>query len=228
MIALAVLIAAAAADDGWEVASKKGDLTIMTRSKAGSDVKEVLAIGTIDAPPWVVKNVIDDVEHYADFMPYTEKSTVFDVAPFQKSTYQLLKMPFISDRDYVLRIKDQSKRLPDGRVVYKNHWSPTKGGPPPKDGVVRLVVNEGYWLLEEKDGGAKTKASYYVYTDPGGSLPAFAVNAANKEAIPDLFAAVAAQTRAAKYRQKKPIVPGDPVTVPPSTTVTPPPASVGR
>lgn len=222
-VAVAVLMIAAAAD-GWEVVSKQGDLVISARAKPGSEVKEVLAVSTIDAPPWVVKNVIDDVARYTEFMPYTAVSKVWDESPSGKSTYQLLKMPFVSDRDYVLRIRDLSKRMPDGKIVYKNAWSPAKGGPPPKEGVVRLVVNEGYWQLEEKDGGEKTKATYYVYTDPGGSLPAFAVNAANTQAIPDLFEAVAAQTKDPRYRAKKPVLPGDVVT--PPTTGTPPPPAV--
>ncbi len=212
-----------AASDGWEVASKKGGLTISSRSKAGTDVKEVKAVGSFDAPPWVVKNVVDDVAHYKDFMPYTMESTVFAKRAGSQDCYQLLKMPFISDRDYVIRVRDQSKVGPDGKVVYKNAWSPTTGGPPVKEGVVRLAINEGYWQLEEAEGG-KTKATYYVYTDPGGSLPSWAVNAANTQAIPELFAAVAERAKDPQYQTAPPPIAAAPAAPP---TVAAPPTSIG-
>jgi hypothetical protein len=223
-LSLLCATAALAAGDGWEVASKKNGLTISSRSKPGTDVKEVKALGTFDAPPWVVKNVVDDVAHYKDFMPYTVESTVFAKRPFAQDCYQLLKMPFISDRDYVIRVRDLSKVGPDGKIIYKNAWSPTSGGPPLKEGVVRLNINEGYWQLEELDGGAKTKATYYVYTDPGGSLPSWAVNAANTQAIPELFAAVAERAKDPRYQVAAPPIPDAPVTPP---TVAAPPTSIG-
>jgi hypothetical protein len=56
-----------------------------------------------------------------------------------------------------------------------------------KDGLVRVTVNEGFWLLEPRENGAKTFATYYLFTHPGGSLPDWLVNKANGTAVPDVF-----------------------------------------
>jgi hypothetical protein len=57
--------------------------------------------------------------------------------------------------------------------------------------VVRLVVNRGSWELGPADpAGARTRAVYCLFTDPGGSLPAWLANQANRTGIPDVFAAV--------------------------------------
>lgn len=216
-VLLSLLCGTALAADGWEEASRQDGLVIYKRDKPGSDLKEVKAVGTIRAPSWVVKNVIDDKARYKEFMPYTKASTVLRTEKDAVVTYQLLDTPIISNRDYTIRVKDESRRLPDGRIIYKSSWSPANHlGPKEKDGVVRVKVNEGYWLLEE-DGPDKTRATYYLFTDPGGSLPTFVVNSANTTAIPGLFKAIEEQARGPRYRKARPKLPTDENVAPPTT-----------
>jgi len=56
--------------------------------------------------------------------------------------------------------------------------------------VVRVRINEGYWLLEPREEGKKTFATYYVYTSPGGALPNFIANKGNTIAVPKVFEAI--------------------------------------
>jgi len=201
----ALLAALPATAGGWEKAGVEDGVVIYNRDKEGSDVKEVKAIGTINAPNWVVKNVVDDVANYKDFMPYTKVSTLKKGKGDSVITYQYLEMPLVSNRDYTLRITDKSFVNKAGQVVYKNVWTPANHlGPKPKDGAVRLNINDGYWVLEPIDGGKKTKATYYVYTNPGGSIPSWIANRANFQAIPALFDAVKSQSKKAKYKKTKP------------------------
>ena len=55
---------------------------------------------------------------------------------------------------------------------------------------MRVKLNNGYWHLEPRENGTKTWATYYVLTDPGGSIPKWIANRANNTAVPDVFAAV--------------------------------------
>lgn len=210
---IALLCAAAlpalAKEAAWDEVAKRDGVTIYNRSRAGSDIKEIRAVGVIDAPHWVVKNVVDDVGRYKEFMPHTKESKVLRREGGALITYQQIDAPVVSNRDYTLRQQDQSRRLPDGRIAYKKAWSLANHlGPPPQDGVVRVEVNEGYWLLEDVDG-KKTAATYYLHTNPGGSLPGFVVNAANTRAIPDLFKAIEKQAHDARYRKAPPKLPSD-------------------
>jgi hypothetical protein len=56
--------------------------------------------------------------------------------------------------------------------------------------VVRVKLNNGYWLLEPREEGKKTFVTYYLYTDPGGSLPKWIADKANKTSVPDVLRAV--------------------------------------
>ena len=234
-LTLIALLAAGSATAGnaWEEANKTDidgrQLVVSARSKENSDVKEVRGLGSFAAPSWVVKNVIDDVVNYKNFMPYTAESKVFKGGENYIISYQRLNTPMVDDRDYTIKIYDESREDAAGKVIWKNRWTlANKVGPPPREGVVRLKTNEGYWILEDIEGGAATKATYYVYTDPGGGIPTFIVNMANAQAVPELYKAVAKAAKDAKYRKTKPT----PVTsekrppVPPATIApTTPPAT---
>lgn len=207
---VAVSSLAAHAEEPWKEAAKTEvagrSLTVFARARAGSDVQEVLGKGSFDAPPWVIKNVVDDVARYSEFMPYTAKSTIESKGDGFVVSYQRLSVPLADDRDYTIKIFDESKEDAAGNIVWKNRWSSAgvTVGPKPIDGVVRVAVNEGYWQLEDLDGGKRTKATYYVYTNPGGAMPAFLVNAANTQAVPDLFKAVAKASSDPRYQKTKP------------------------
>jgi hypothetical protein len=172
---------------GWELSTETGDgIKVFTRAKSGSDVREVQAQGTIDAPPARVFKVLGDLESYKDFMPYTKESKV--VAKEGKSTffYSYISPPIVDNRDYTLKLIDES-----AADFYKIVWEPANDrGPPPRDGAVRLKVNKGHWLLEPNEDGTKTFATYYLYTDPAGAIPTWLVNKANRDSVPDIIRAI--------------------------------------
>lgn len=168
---------------------------VYAREKAGSDLKEVRAVGEIDATPEKVFLDVSDYEHQVGNMPYVEEIKVFSRTADQVKFWARADFPMVSKRDWVLSSKLE-KNLPGG--VYRVSWEPTevKEAPPPQDGVVRLKVNTGSWTLEPLDGGKRTKATYSLFTDPGGSVPTFIANKANTTALPELFARVRKRTEA--------------------------------
>jgi hypothetical protein len=163
------------------------DVVVTMSDHAGSDVKEVTATGTFDAPPDKVHAVLDDLGHYKDFMPYTEESHEIARAPGDTITYERIHAPLSDRRDYTIHVRCSVDDK--GRITHSFSLANDKG-PPAMDGVVRIQLLEGHWLLEPVDGGKRTKATYWVYTTPGGSIPAFVVNMANNTAVPGLYAAV--------------------------------------
>ncbi len=65
--------------------------------------------------------------------------------------------------------------------------------------MVRVKVNEGSWLLEPAGpGGESTRATYQIFTDSGGAIPAFLANHASQLIIPKLFEAIRKQALDAK------------------------------
>ena len=191
-IASFALLASPDSGPGWTKAAETDGITVFTRDKPGTEVKELKALGTVDAPADAVWKVIRDYPKYKERMPYTEVAEVVATEEGGKVTwfYSRIAAPFVAKRDYTLKIIDESD-WKEGKGFLKSSWvmAPDKGPAPMKD-VVRLKTNDGFWLLEPKDGGKRTFVTYYLFTDPGGSIPKFLVNSANSSAVPDVFRAI--------------------------------------
>src|SRR6266581_8271761 len=185
-------------NDGWKFATRSGDVTIYSRVRAGSPLKEFKAMGEIDARSGAVHAVIDYFENYPRFMPYTVECRLIKRESDSIIGYQRLSPKICEDRDYTLRVWKKSWPVADG-FVYLDRWAPANElGPAEKKGVVRVKICDGGWLLEP-DGAIKTRATYSVYTDSGGMIPSFIANRASQTGISSLFAAIRKQVKNPKY-----------------------------
>jgi hypothetical protein len=189
-------------EDGWRLAHKSSDLTIYYRVRAGTALKEFKAVGTIDAPSVTVGAVIDDFENYPSFMPYTVECRVIKREAEAVIGYQRLSPKICQDRDYTLRVWKKISPVAGG-IFYVSNWvAANELGPPERRGVVRVKTCDGGWLLEP-DGADKTRATYSIYCDTGGAVPALFANHANQTSIQKLFAAVRKQATDPKYNVAK-------------------------
>lgn len=185
-------LALGADEPKWEQAGKRDGITVYSRAKDGSDVLEMKAIGMIDGSPQEVFDVLWGWADYPKVMPYTEESKVIKTENDGKVTvfYSVVNAPLVAKRDYLIRVTNSSD-WKDGKGFMKSEWTAIVDPKiPERDGYVRTKVNDGWWLLEPREDGKKTFATYWVYTDPGGSIPKFIVNKANGSAVPDVFAAI--------------------------------------
>ena len=134
-------------------------------------------------------------------MPYTAECRVLKREGDSVVAYQRISAPLTSDRDYTVRVRSSSKPT-EGRRVYLSRWEAENAlGPPEKSGVVRVKLCEGSWLLEPT-GPNTTRATYTIYTDSGGMIPAFIKNTSSQIGIRKLFAAIRKQVRDPKYAKR--------------------------
>src|SRR6202035_2652430 len=200
-IALSTFAADPGQNEDWKLIKQSNGVAIYSRPHPGSNLKEFKAVGEIDAATETVHKVIDDVEAYPSFMPYTAECRVIERNRDSILTYQRLNPKIVSDRDYTLRIEKKSWPVENG-LAYLNHWEPAnEHGPAAKPGVFRVTVCEGSWLLEPA-GEGKTRATYSVFTDSGIIGPAFIANTISETGIGTLFAAVGKQVKDQKYQSK--------------------------
>jgi Polyketide cyclase / dehydrase and lipid transport len=200
-IALSIFAAEPGQNEDWKLIKENSGVSIYSRPHPGSRLKEFKAVGEIDAATETVHKVIDDVEAYTSFMPYTAECRVIERDPDSILTYQRLSPKIVSDRDYTLRIEKKSWPVENG-LAYLNYWQPAnEHGPAAKPGVFRVTVCEGSWLLEPA-GEGKTRATYSVFTDSGIVGPAFIANTISETGIGKLFAAVRKQVKDPKYQSK--------------------------
>ncbi|HEY2138990.1 MAG TPA: START domain-containing protein [Chthoniobacterales bacterium] len=190
---------AAEAAGEWKFISNKGGVALYRRERTAS--YESKAIGEIDASTQLAHAVINDLESYASFMPYTAECRVLKREADSVVVYQRISAPLTSDRDYTVRVRSSSKAV-EGGMSYFSQWNTENAlGPPEKAGVVRVKLCEGSWLLEPA-GPNKTRATYMIYTDSGGMIPTFIKNTGSQIGIRKLFDAVRKQVRDPKYAAK--------------------------
>ena len=188
----------ASTNDGWKIATERNGVTIYSRPHSGSFLKEFKAVGEIAAPSRAVCEVIEDVDAYPSFMPYMAECRLLRRESDSLVSYQRISPKVCSDRDFTLRTYKTSWPGIAG-FVYSNRWeSANPLGPAKKPGVVRVEFCQGAWLLEP-NGAASTRATYSVYTDTGGLIPAFIANHFSQSAIGEIFAAVRNQVKQPKY-----------------------------
>lgn len=184
--------------EGWKLASQSAGVALYSRPRPSSLLKEFKAVGAIDAPTKAVHNVLDDVHGYPSFMPFTAECRVVGREGDALITYQRLSPKICGDRDYTIRIHQKSWPG-QGGFTYLNRWEAANElGPAEKKDVLRVKLCEGAWLLEP-DGVNKTRATYSIFTDSGGALPAFLANGASAFGIRKIFAAVRKQVKDPKY-----------------------------
>jgi ribosome-associated toxin RatA of RatAB toxin-antitoxin module len=187
LLVLVTMFAAEATEAPWEQANDKNGIRVWVRDVPGESVREVKGEKTVAASVARIIEVLADVEHYTEFMPYVEEARVLERFDGGHYEYQVLNPPFVSRRDLVVKLTYTTDAATG---IYRRIWvETTTQAPPVRSGIVRLQVNRGGWTLEPL-GNGQTRVTYFVHTDPGGSLPTWIANKANTSSIPDLLKAV--------------------------------------
>lgn len=84
-----------------------------------------------------------------------------------------IEIPMAADRDVVLRI--ERRRDPASGALRIDWKAVPEDGPPPAEGVVRMVVSEGFWEFRPTAKN-RTHVRYENYAEPGGPFPAWLVD----------------------------------------------------
>ncbi len=176
----------------WSVLIDKPDLTVWSRDNDATGLREIKAKMLVDATPGRVWSVLSDVEKHTAFMPHLLESRIVDReedgAVF---LYQRISPPMVDDRDYTVRVENV---VDAEHATYKQTWTAANHRGPAASDAVRLTRIDGSWVIEPAALGG-TWVTYWVHTSPGGSIPRWIVNAANKKGIPELMFAVKARVR---------------------------------
>lgn len=176
------------------------------------------AEGTMAAPAWAVREVVLAPSRFEGVMPYLAEERVLSVArcapgatalPGCKSAvvYDRFSPPVVGDREGAIRVDLLEDALAAGGV-FREAFALVPGGPS-RPGAVRMVADRGGWLLRA-DGG-RTRFVYEIATDPGGLVPRWLADRANRRSVPDMIAAVErAAASLARQRAAAPQVHAEP------------------
>lgn len=169
----------------WTEAYHTSELVIFIKDV--NEGRRIVATAEIAVRPEIIFGALSDIEHYADFMPYVEESRVLSRgSDASVITYARLAPPLVTDRDYVLKVRMTRGTASNGGA-FKVEWDTVPDVLPEIDGIVRIKLNEGSWLMQPLDTGTRTRLTYTLLTNPGGLIPAFITNLSSTIAIPELF-----------------------------------------
>lgn len=190
----------AAEDVGWKLVSDDDGIKVSSRPISNSPVKELRATTEILATPERVFAVLLDSDRFVEFMPYiVEVRTVARDSPSVWYLYQRISPPIVSERDYTLR-HESVEDPQNGR--YELRWEiANERGPRMRDRVVRVEICTGAYIVESIDGGARSRLTYELHTDPGGTLPKWLADRANRVSVPALLRAVRGRAVDSNYRR---------------------------
>lgn len=168
-----------------------GEVEVRARARPGFRIAEIRAEMDATATPAELREVLLD-EAYSRRTPYIADSRILAFQDANHWTkYTRLDFPIIDDRDYFIALDRVSDLEPDGSGLYLVKWKPVAGDRGPIDGVIRVVVNEGFWELRASTRHpGKTHVTYYLLSDPGGVLPAWLIDMGNRRVMPDILKAL--------------------------------------
>jgi hypothetical protein len=189
----------AAAVAGWVLVSSFPQGQLYRSADRNAPAMALRAEGRIDAPPWAVAEVLMNGWLHPGVMPHLLERRVVAAELCQAGAgdlpgcrrvwvYERYRPPLAGDRDYTYRIEVAHDHLADGGGFAFTWELDDQRGPPPPPGVVRMRFNKGGWWLSPDHQA--TRYGYRIAVDPGGSVPAWLVNLANKGKVPEIVAAV--------------------------------------
>lgn len=184
----------------WELVDNDDDIQIWSRPSPQSSIDEVLARAQVGVPVSRLWDVLEDVEHYHEFMPHMSNARILERAgPAVIYQYQKVDAPMVSTRDCVMRIEldiDREK----GRFRREYRVSRHPLAPPVEDGVIRMQKAQGVWEIR-RINDTTSELIYQALAEPGGRIPSWITNYANSSVVSDVLSAVRARARNPDYGQ---------------------------
>lgn len=176
-----------AATDWQREKSTRDGIVVYSRSTPGTTIREVRAKLIIAAPPKVVLEAACAPETFKETTDkYVERNQIYkgqtDNVWFN---YQLVNYPVIARRDYCLRYE---KILDENKGLYQLKWRVSnRYSPPPKEDIVRVSTVNGIIDITPLGAGQKSLMRYTLMADPGGNIPTWIINLANRTSLPDIL-----------------------------------------
>ena len=159
----------------WVLRKNENGIMVYTRYAEGSDLKEVRVVSEVNSTLSGCVALIMDLKNYPNWIYACSEASVLSVVNSQERyQYQVTDVPWpVSDRDVVSDFKivqDESTKV----ITTTNSNDP--GHIPDKEGRVRVQQFNTTYRLSPLPNG-KVKVEFELYVDPGGSIPAWLINA---------------------------------------------------
>lgn len=161
--------------DNWELRRNENGIAVYTRKLSDASFKQIKVECELPGTTSQLVNVLKDVVHHPNWVYATQKSTLLKKKTDNNYIYYTeTDMPWpVTDRDLVAeaiiypvtksgQLRMEIKSIPDYLPV--------------KKGFIRIPYSVAVWEISPLPGN-KLKINYTFSVNPGGSVPAWLVNA---------------------------------------------------
>jgi hypothetical protein len=172
---LLTVLSFAAGKEDWELKKDENGIKVYTRLSEGSNLKEVRVVNEVHSSLSAIVALLLDTKNYPSWIyACSEAQTLKLVNDKEQYQYTVTDVPWpVSDRDVVSYFKIE-QNAPTGIVTMTN--SGMADYIPEKSGRVRVQHFQSKYTLTPAEDGI-VKVEFELYLDPGGSVPAWLINA---------------------------------------------------
>ncbi|MGB5216812.1 MAG: START domain-containing protein [Smithella sp.] len=162
-------VASAGAADNWMLIKNSDGIKTFERTVPGTDLREFIAVTTIDARMEVIGEVLRDVAEYPRWISDCAEAIL--KKKYDRNTfvlYLILNPPLIEKRDILLK-NETIYDYENGNAVI-HFFSTGEMSVPLEKNRTRVTMMNGLYKMEYM-GRNKTKFIYKLKVDPSGSIP---------------------------------------------------------
>lgn len=157
----------------WELQRNQNGIEVYTRKAATGNLKELRVLCELDATKAQLISTLQDIADYNAWVFSNKKSVVLKTIDPQRVIYYTQShLPWpIKDRDLIVELSITPN--PDGLNVLAKSMPDYL---PQKNNYIRVPYSLATWKVTQAPNN-KLKVDYTFSVDPGGSIPAWLVNA---------------------------------------------------
>jgi START domain len=198
LLAMSLPFGLLAQQQGWTLKSDKDNTKVYLRQNGS--LYEVKITTSIQAPLSGIVTLLHEVDQYYRWAyKVTSAKTIKKINDQELYYHSTIDFPWpVDDRDIVMYSTIQ--QLENGTVIAKSSAAPDMT--PVDAKYVRIRVSETKWTLVPSPTGW-TYVEYYIYSNPGGSLPEWLVNMAIDVGPRETLKNMKVMLKQAKYRNAK-------------------------
>ena len=164
----------ATAQNSWKFLTEKEGVKVYSRLVPGSKIKALKVECVLNAHPAQLVALLLDVKAAERWVSHTKSCSLLkQVSTGELFYYSEVALPWpLENRDFVAHVEARQDKA-TGVVTVNAPAVP--GWVKVKKGIVRVSESKGLWIITPM-GKDKISVSYSLQVDPGGVLPAWAVN----------------------------------------------------
>lgn len=162
----------------WQLKKDEDGIKVYVIAVENTDIIKAKSVATLNASMEEIKNILDDIEHRHEWVPFLKESSILKQdSENKKIEYSIFSAPWpASDRDFVYSL--QRTINTKNQQIYEMK-SVKNSAMPENSNRVRGVIFESKYILTAISNNA-TQVELIYHADPKGWLPNWIINIIQK------------------------------------------------